>query len=340
MKPLEKILRSVERSGQRIALSEGGDPRVVSAAIEAHRNKLATPVLVGPAADIEAALRAADAAGSGIEVVDPARDPVAPELAELYLELRRHKGTTPESAAVAVRQPHIFAALMVRKGLADGTVGGACLPTAEIVRAALQIIGTAPDTRLVSSYFLMLFCASHHEKPGAYLFADAGLVVAPDATEMAEIALATAQSFTSLTGEAPRVAMLSFSTLGSASHDHVSRVVEATRLARAARPDLVIDGDLQFDAAFVPEVAAAKAAESPVAGNANVFVFPSLEAGNIGYKIAQRLGGAIAIGPILQGLAKPANDLSRGASVEDILHMIAITAMQANSAREAQHDPA
>ncbi len=340
MKALEQILRSVERSGQRIALSEGADPRVVQAACEARRRDLATPILVGPAGEVAAALEAAGAADLGIEIVDPTGSADAGRLAELYVEIRRHKGATPEEAAGAILESHVFAALMVRAGLAEGTLGGACLPTADIVRAALQIIGRDPGAKLVSSYFLMLFCAPHHEKPGAYLFADAGLVVQPDAEEMAEIALASARSFTTLTGEAPRVAMLSFSTLGSAKHLHVDKVVQATALARTARPDLVIDGDLQFDTAFVPEVAAAKAKDSPVAGNANVFVFPSLEAGNIGYKIAQRLGGALAIGPILQGLAKPANDLSRGASAEDILHMIAITAMQAKSAQEAQHEPA
>lgn len=340
MKALETILRSVERSEQRIVLSEGADPRVVEAALAARQRDLASPILVGSQEAVESALAAAGGADAGIDIVDPARASETARLADLFLELRRHPGATAKTAAQAVLQPHIFAALMVRAGIADGTIGGACLPTAEIVRTALQIIGRDPSARLVSSYFLMLFCASHHEKPGAYIFADAGLVIEPDAADMAEIALSSARSFATLTGQIPRVAMLSFSTMGSAAHDHVTKVVRATELARKAKADLIIDGDLQFDAAFVPQVAAAKAKDSPLAGNANVFVFPSLESGNIGYKIAQRMAGAVAIGPILQGLAKPANDLSRGASPEDILHVIAITAMQGKAAKEARHETA
>lgn len=226
--------------------------------------------------------------------------------------------------------PHIFAALLVKSGHADGTVGGAVATTADIIRAAIQIIGTKPDASLVSSFFLMLSYKEHHDRKGAMFFADSGLVVDPSVDEMAQIALISAHSFERLIGEAPRVAILSFSTHGSAEHDAVSKVVAATETARTRAPDLIIDGELQFDTAFDPDVAARKTEDSPLHDNANIFIFPNLESGNIAYKIAQRMGGAAAIGPILQGLAKPANDLSRGCSSQDILHMIAVPAAQAS----------
>lgn len=334
-------MRSVAQSGMRIVLSEGGDPRVAQAAIEANARQLARLTLLGQHDEVRAALAAAgNEQPPGIEIVDPTTSPDADRLAALFLELRGSKGVAPHAAVAATREAHVFAALSVRAGLADGTIGGARLPTADIVRTAIQIIGRAPGVALISSYFLMLLCSPHHPKTGAYLFADAGLVIDPDAQQMAQIAIASAASFKGLTGVEPRVAMLSFSTHGSGAHEQVSKVVKATGLVRTACPDLLIDGDLQFDAAFVPEIAAAKAKGSPLGGEANVFVFPNLDAGNIGYKIAQRMGGATAIGPILQGLARPANDLSRGCSAEDILHLIAITSMQAKSMREAEHEPA
>ncbi|MEM7777946.1 MAG: phosphate acyltransferase, partial [Pseudomonadota bacterium] len=204
--------------------------------------------------------------------------------------------------------------------------------TGDTVRAALQILGRAPNTKIVSSFFLMMLCEHHHTKKGGFIFADCGLVIEPSVEELAEIATASAQSFAELIGDEPRVAMLSFSTSGSAQHERVTRVVEAAKVVKAMRPELVVDGDLQFDAAFVPAVSSAKAPDSPLEGAANVLVFPNLEAANIGYKIAERIGGAKAIGPILQGLAKPANDLSRGCSVEDIYHLVAVTSVQAQAA--------
>ena len=238
---------------------------------------------------------------------------------------------TLDQAQTEIRKRLVFAAMLVRQGHADGTVGGAVETTSDTVRTALQIIGKAPDATMVSSFFLMLYCEAHHVVKGAHIFADCGLVVDPDANEMAEIARASAASLAGLTGTVPRVAMLSFSTAGSADHPKVSKVVQATEIAQAANPDLLIEGELQFDAAFVPEIAASKVSGSKLQGAANVFVFPSLDAGNLGYKIAQRVGGALAIGPVLQGLAKPANDLSRGCSSEDVLHMIAITVAQSAS---------
>ena len=332
MKPLKTLLANAAMSNRKVVLSEGADPRVVQAALDARSQNVAEIVLVGAEAAIRAQL--AQLGGhdvDGIEIHDPMTSPLLEEYAHAYCSQRKHKGVTLDEALAAARDPHIFAALMVKVGHADGTVGGATIPTADVVRTALQVIGTAPDARFVSSFFLMLFCADHHEKKGAHIFADAGLVVNPSAEELAQIACSSADSLTSLVSEVPRVAMLSFSTKGSAKHESVSKVVEATNIAKRNRPDLLIDGELQFDAAFVPDVASAKARHSPVAGDANVFVFPNLDSGNIGYKIAQRIGGAVAIGPILQGLAKPANDLSRGCSSEDILHLIAVTTAQAES---------
>ncbi|MEM5503137.1 phosphate acetyltransferase [Ahrensia kielensis] len=334
MKPLQILLANAAKSDHKIALSEGSDPRVIEAAIMARKQKVARIVLVGDAAEICCKLAAAGGGAlDGIEIHDPTDTPLAEQMAGIYLELRKHKGATSEAAAAAVQNPHVFAALLVRMGLADGTVGGAATPTAEIVRTAIQIIGTAPNARLVSSFFLMLFCKDHHETKGAHIFADAGLVIEPNAREMAEIACASASSLNQLVGDTPRVAMLSFSTRGSASHEKVTKVVEATQLVREMAPDMIVDGEIQFDAAFVPDVAKSKSPDSPLAGAANVFIFPNLESGNIAYKVAQRIGGAVAIGPILQGLAKPANDLSRGCTAEDILHIIAVTTAQADQSR-------
>ncbi|WP_334062721.1 phosphate acetyltransferase [Limimaricola cinnabarinus] len=332
MKPLETLLANAARSERRIVLCEGTDPRVIEAALMARRARAARIVLVGPEAEIAQALEAHGAIPGGIEIADPETSPHLPRMARTYHELRRHKGVDEEAALTAARQPHVFAALMVRLGLADGTVGGARLTTAEIVRTAIQVIGKAPEAKLVSSFFLMLFCRDHHAKKGAHVFSDAGLVVDPSAEEMAEIARASAVSLRQLVNETPRVAMLSFSTRGSASHEKVSKVALATRIVRETEPGLAVDGEIQFDAAFVPEVALSKAGDSALGGNANVFIFPNLDAGNIAYKIAQRVGEAVAVGPILQGLAKPANDLSRGCSAEDILHMIAVTSAQVEDA--------
>lgn len=332
MKPLETLLKNAARSRFRIALSEGADPRVVEAALTAQRDGIARMALIGPKNEIEAELTRQNAPEKhGIDLYDPATSQLLPELAGLYHRLRKHKGISAEAALEMAKNPHVFAALLVKSGHADGTVGGAVATTADIVRTAIQVIGPAPNSALVSSFFLMLFCADHHTKKGAHIFADSGLVVDPTAEEMAQIAASSATSFEALTGEVARVAMLSFSTHGSAQHNAVSKVVTATELARNANPQLLIDGELQFDAAFDAEVAEKKAELSPLKGEANVFIFPNLESGNIAYKIAHRLGGAVAIGPVLQGLAKPANDLSRGCTAEDVLHMIAVTAAQATA---------
>lgn len=341
MKPLERILANAARSDRTIALSEGTDPRVIEAAVAAQARGVARPVLVASTSEGPAGRGdLGKARAAGIEIHDPETSPLSEELALLYHSLRRHKGLTLDAARRDVRKSHIYAPLMVRAGHADGCVGGAVLPSAEIIKAAITIIGRAEDAAFVSSFFLMLFCADHHEKRGAHVFGDAGLVVDPSAEQLCDIALSCARSFRNLTGETPKVAMLSFSTKGSASHAAVSRVQQATDLVRQRAPDLAVDGELQFDAAIVPDVGRAKATGSPVAGDANVFIFPNLEAGNIGYKIAQRVGGAVAIGPVIQGLARPANDLSRGCSAEDILHMIAVTAVQASRMTPARQEMA
>jgi phosphate acetyltransferase len=332
MKPLENLLQNAARSQKKIVLSEGADPRAVQAAIDARADNIARIVLVAPEAEVLAEYEALGGKpDEGVEIHDPATSELREELAQAFYERRKHKGMTIEGAREAALNPHVYAALLVKTGHADGTVGGAVATTAEIVRTAIQVIGPKPGSKLVSSFFLMLFCQPHHDKKGAFIFSDSGLVVDPNAEEMAQIAIASSESYSALTGETPRVAMLSFSTRGSARHDAVTKVATATKLAQEAAPDLLLDGELQFDAAFVPTVAAAKAKDSPLQGNANVFIFPNLDAGNIAYKIAQRVGGANAIGPIMQGLDKPANDLSRGCSSEDILHMIAVTAAQAEA---------
>lgn len=323
MKPVEKIFAAARGAQRHIVLPEGDDPRIQEAAAQAVQSGLARITLLGDPAAIPSR--------EGVEILDPARAPELEQMAAAYFELRKAKGMTEEQARRDMTDPLAHAAMRVRLGLADGTVGGAVATTADTVRAALRIIGTAPGNKTVSSFFLMLGCAPEEQAApfsGGMIFSDCGLIVTPTAQELAAIAIAAAGSCRSLLGEEPQVAMLSFSTAGSAKHESVDRIQEALALVRAQEPELKIDGEMQFDAAFDAAIRARKAPDSPLVGRPNVMIFPDLGAGNIGYKIAQRLGGLQAIGPILQGLRLPANDLSRGCSVEDILSAIAITAVQ------------
>lgn len=312
-----------------IVMSEGHDPRIVAGAVEAVRAGIARITLIGPAAGIAAQLTALGATTSdGIAIQDPMTSDLTEEVAAAYFDLRKHKGIREDYAAEQARNPLVFAAMMVRLGLADGTVGGAVATTSDTVRAALQVIGKAPDAPLVSSFFLMALPDNHPSGRSAMIFGDCGLVIDPDAGELAAIAVASAASCTQLLGDTPKVALLSFSTMGSARHPNVTKVTDAVELLKSDHPDLDADGEFQFDAAFVPSVGASKAPGSAIAGHANVMIFPNLDAGNIGYKIAQRIGGCQAIGPVLQGLAKPANDLSRGCTADDVTNMIAVTVLQ------------
>ena len=328
MTAFREILAVSSDAKPTIVLSEGCDPRVAEAAVLASESNLAKIICVGEEAAVHAALNSFRPVNN-IKVEDPSTSLRMDGYVENYLNKRVIKGITPDEAYADLLKPNFFAAAMVAAGDADGTIGGAVYSTPDIIRAALKVIGTADGTKLLSSFFFILFEGRIDLPSQVNVFSDCGLVIDPNAQELAEIAIASAESMKSLTGIDPKIAMLSFSTWGSAEHPSVTKVVEATALTRKLRPDLSVDGELQFDAAIIPSVGATKAPGSQVAGRANVFVFPNLDAGNISYKIAQRFGGAKAIGPVLQGLAKPANDLSRGCTSDDIVDMIYVTVAQA-----------
>ena len=314
------LIDRARRLQKTIVFPEGDDPRVLEAATRLARDGVVKPVLVGPKPQ---------SAAPGVTFADPAHWPATEKFAALYYERRRAKGITQVEAGEIARRPLYFAALMVAAGDADGTVGGAANTTAETVRAALHSIGPDPRVRLVSSVFVMALADRSQGYNGLMTFADCAVVVDPSPTELAEIAIATAHSTRTLLGTEPIVALLSFSTKGSARHPQVDGVIEALRIVRARAPEMVIDGELQADAAVNALVGNSKAPGSRVAGRANTLVFPNLAAANIAYKLLERLGGAAAVGPFLQGLAKPANDLSRGCSVDDIYHVAVVTALQA-----------
>ena len=336
MKPIYRIIERARTDPMRIVLSEAEDLRILQAAQRATCERIARIILVGDAARIRQVAASEGIDLAGIELVDPATSALGPLMGQRLFELRSGKGMTLDEAKREVLKPLCFANLMVHLGHADGSVSGAVHTTADVVRTAIQIIGVNPSFKLVSSFFLMMLCEPFHTLKGGLIFSDCALVVDPDAGELAEIAMAAADSAQSLLMDEPRVAMLSFSTSGSARHAAVDKVVEATLRVRKQRPNLTIDGDVQLDAAIVAEIAARKIEHSNVKGRANVLVFPSLEAGNISYKLAERVGGAKAIGPLLQGLRKPANDLSRGCSADDIYYVIAVTVVQAQAALAAE----
>lgn len=263
----------------------------------------------------------------GVEIIDPSEG--NEEFAELFAELRKKKGVTIEQARETVKDPLYYGVMMVKTGKVDGMVAGAVNSSANVIRPSLQILKTAPNTKIVSAFFIMNVPDCDMGENGTFIFADCGLNQQPTADELSEIAISSAASFKSLVGAEPKVAMLSYSTYGSAKHDDVTKVTTATQLVKEKAPDIMVDGELQLDAAIVASVGAQKAPASPVAGKANVLVFPDLDAGNIGYKLVQRLAKAEAYGPILQGVAAPVNDLSRGCTAEDIAGVVAITSVQA-----------
>jgi phosphate acetyltransferase len=329
MRALENVIEAAKNRPARIVLPEADDPRVLNASLRSAREGIARPVLIGDSERITAAAKQAELRGAGISLVDPSASPAREEYARALSDLRRHKGMTLEQARRELLDPLTFANMMVRMGDADASVAGAVHTTASVVRSAIQVIGLHPSSRLVSSFFLMLFCDAASSYRGALIFADCGLVVEPSAEELAQIAIDAADNARRLLQEEPRLGMLSFSTGGSAEHSRVTRVIEAARRVRSLRPELAVDEDVQLDTALVEEIARRKLPGSRVQGRANVLVFPNLDAGNIGYKLAERLGGARAIGPLLQGLARPASDLSRGCSAEDIFNVMAVTGLNA-----------
>lgn len=317
---LDQMKAAAKSDKKTIVLPEGEDPRTIEAAKAIIAEDLADLVIIGDPDAIDV---------PGAKVIDPKTAEKHDEYANAFYELRKNKGVTPEQAMAQMDDATYFGTMMVKMGDADGLVSGACHSTANTLRPALQILKTAPGTKLVSSFFIMCTPATEYGEDGTLLFADCGLNIAPNAEELSEIAIASAATWTSLIGSEPKVAMLSYSTMGSAGGDTAAKVQEATRLAKEKAPQLVLDGDLQLDAALEASVGKLKAPNSKVPGAANVLVFPDLAAGNIGYKLVQRFAKAEAYGPVLQGIAAPVNDLSRGCSAEDIVGVVAITAVQA-----------
>ncbi|KOA20541.1 phosphate acetyltransferase [Clostridium homopropionicum DSM 5847] len=326
---MEKMWELAKKDLKTILLPEGEEDRNLIAAEKIKDNKLAKVVLIGNETKITTRAKELNLNLDGITLIDPETYEKTPAYAKELYEIRKNKGMTEEKALQVVKDPLYFGTVMVKVGDADGMVSGAIHTTGDLLRPGLQIVKTTPGISIVSGTFVMQVPNCQYGQDGLLLFADCAVNPNPTAEELASIAIATAETAKKLCGMEPRVAMLSFSTMGSASHELVDKVRKATELAKAQRPDLAIDGELQLDAALVKEVAELKAPNSPVAGKANVLVFPDLQAGNIGYKLVQRFAHADAVGPICQGFAKPINDLSRGCSAEDIVNVVAITAVQA-----------
>ena len=325
---IDKIKEQAKQNKKRIVLPESMDRRTFEAAAEVLKDGIADLIIISSKEEVEKNSEGLDITGATI--VDPATNPKTAEYIDLLVELRKAKGMTKEAATDLLMKEYMFyACIMVKAGDADGVVSGACHSTANTLKPALQIIKTKPGTKLVSAFFLMEVPNCELGENGTFVFGDCGLNQNPNPEELAAIAVSSAESFKALVGVEPKVAMLSHSTKGSAKHADIDKVAEATKLAKEMAPELNIDGELQADAAIVPSVGASKAPGSNVAGAANVLIFPDLDAGNIGYKLVQRLAKAEAYGPMCQGIAKPVNDLSRGCSAKDIVGVIAITAVQA-----------
>ena len=320
---------------QTIVLPETNDLRTLQAAHSALQEKIAKIILIGEEAEIKQRAKEHNLQLDTAEFINPASCDMLESYVELFVKLRAHKGLSEKSArALLLENPLYFGVALVKSKKANGMVAGAINSTADVLRTSLQILGTKKDSKLVSAFFLMIVPQCDYGENGIFIFADSGLVQNPNAQELASIAIDSAKSFEALVGKKALVAMLSHSTKGSAKHSDVDKVIEATRIAKVEAPEIALDGELQLDAAIVPSVGQSKAPDSPIAGNANVLVFPDLDAGNIGYKLVQRLAKAEAYGPITQGIGGAVNDLSRGCSSEDIVGVIAITALQAQQNKE------
>ncbi len=329
---IDDIKLRAKQNMKTIVLPETGDRRTLEAAHTILSEEIADVVLIGDKDEIIKSANGLDL--SKAKIIDPKISDKLEAYTSLLYDLRKHKGMTAEKAKeLLIKQPLYFGVTMVKAGDADGMVAGAVYSTADVLRSALQVIKTAPGTKMVSAFFLIVVPDCEYGANGTFIFADSGLVQNPSSEELAEIAASSAKSFELLVETEAYVGMLSHSTKGSAAHADVDKVIEATRIAREAYPNIKLDGEFQLDAAIVPSVAASKAPGSDVAGKANVLVFPDLDAGNIGYKLAQRLAKAEAYGPITQGLDRPVNDLSRGCSSDDIVGVVAITAVQAQTNR-------
>jgi phosphate acetyltransferase len=331
---IEQIHEKAKQGPKKVVLQEGEDVRVIEAAAKATKAGIAEVTILGDPAKIKATAASASLSLDKVNVVDMTAAPNLADYAHTYFELRKAKGMTEAEAEKTMKDPLFYGAMMVRKGLVESFVGGATYTTADVCRAGIQIIGMQAGLKTLSSFFAMISPDKSFGKDGILFFADCAVVIDPNPEQLADIAIATADSYASLMGEAPRVAMLSFSTKGSAKHAHIEKVTAATALVKQRRSDLNIDGELQGDAALIPAIGEKKAKGSPVAGKATVLIFPDLDAGNIGYKLTERLGKCEAIGPILQGMAKPSSDLSRGCKANDIFNVIAINVVRLQFAQK------